>query len=136
MTAAAVGVLPPGFVAAIEAAIAMALFGAMGIAAPALTPQPLSFAKYFRPQRIVVSVCATTMLMAAVVSPHFVSQAAPMPGHFVPSGVSAIEPDLSRTMSRSGGTFCRPYCWTPQLLPSTDGSSWPEPPLPVPGKIV
>src|SRR5260221_6345393 len=111
-------------------AMGPALCGPTSTAAPALTPQVLLFAKNLRPHLIVVSVWAVTCSIAAVIESHFGTQPeAPPQG--VSSGPLAIEPDLSRMTSRSGGTFCRPYCWSPQLGPSRLGPT-PVAPVPVP----
>src|SRR5450432_423790 len=83
---AAVGVLLPGLFtgSAMAVAMAMALLGAGGTVAPSTTPHELSFPKNLMPQLTVVSVMATTWLMAAVIWSHLEVPAQAAPRHIMP----------------------------------------------------
>ena len=89
----------------IEVAIAVAVIGAIGTAALLFTPhEPLS-AKNLRPQLTSVCVSVTTWLIAGTISAHF--EVAPQPWfpHEVFVWSSFIDPDASRTIRMSGGSF-------------------------------
>src|SRR5579872_3208822 len=81
--------------------------------------------------------------MAAVTCVHFAIVShigfGRAPPQAVPSGRSSMEPDRSCTIRRSGGTFCRPNVFVPQVGPvpgsltvPPSASELPPPPLPPP----
>src|SRR5579859_7488485 len=122
--AAVVGVEPLGMLAAMAEAIAEALLAAMGTSTLVETPQSLSCGKISRPHLIWPCSAMTVWLMAAVIWLHLLPR--PLPGS------SAIEPDLSRMISRSGGRpFCSMKSCSPQLGSGLELGSGPPvvPPL-------
>src|SRR5579884_2292789 len=124
--AACVGVEPPGDLAAIAVLIAEALFRPIGTSGVVAAPHALSDGKNDRPHLIWPCSAATDMLSAVVICCHF--DAPPL------DGGSIIEPDLSCTIIRSGGSpRCSMKFCTPQLSASMLGSiDPPEPPVPEP----
>src|SRR5260370_1276594 len=94
--------------------------------------------KSLSPQRIVLSVCWTAWLMAAVTCGHLVvaRQAGIDGSQSVLSGVCNMDPDRSRTIRRSGGIDSRAKVCIPQVGASggaaPSGRSTPVTP-PVPG---
>src|SRR5262245_41574005 len=85
--------------------------------APCVVPQVLLLGKKVRPQLINACVCMTAASIAAVTCDHL--EPPPL------AGGSFIDPDLSSTMSTSGGRLCNWNVCTPQFMP-------PAPPVPAP----
>src|SRR5437762_1219554 len=103
--ASRVGVVPPGAVAAMEAATAGPFAAAIPTAGARLASQALLSGKYLIPQFTFASFAPTTLVMAAETCDHF--ELAPQPVLAQDWSLSSlfIDPDLSCTMRMSGRQF-------------------------------
>ncbi len=99
--------------------MAIALLAAIGTATPAPTPQVASVsAKNLRPQLTVVSVCATTILIAGIICAHL--EVAPQPLLQFWSLMSLfMEPEASWMMRMSGGSLFSGCMTSRQFIPVT-----------------